>query len=375
MLGGENGIITQANKAKENTRGGEVKEVVDLAVVNNEMIESTNSTETKKTRVGVIRELQEKGKLTGEEIEKLETQDIITIGDIEVDFSKLGSVEGTTIGDIYNEDMIGTVIKNDTIDANLPSGTDWIILGEDEDGSIMLTTSKPIEDGFTLNYTAQAWLSYEDDLNTACAGYGGTIQGQTIQSRSMTLKDVNRVTGFVEPSFNTYTFKNEATNDYANKRVNYWHPDTNGTATSSDGAGNPNYWSKNETTYKCDAYWYYIDTSDNNAVKYRYEGNNWSNESYTGTTIKNTNIILGESLDYDYVLASRSVHVYSESADFLVAGVYAGYVGSYNRCFCYAHSDSFNDVRYPGALSVRPVINLPSNIKVEEIGGEWNILD
>ena len=40
----------------------------------------------------------------------------------------------------------------------------------------------------------------------------------------------------------------------------------------SDGTGDPNYWSKNETTHKCDAYYYYINTSDNNTVKYYYEG-------------------------------------------------------------------------------------------------------
>lgn len=379
MLGGENGIITQANKAKENTRGGEVKEEVDMAANENKLVDYT--TGTKKTREEVIEKLKTDKKITQEEYNKLmglegETKvDIIKIGDIEVDFSKLGSVEGTTIGDIYNEDMIGTVIKNDTIDANLPSGTEWIILGEDEDGSIMLTTSKPIEDGFTVNGTAQAWLSYENDLNTACAGYGGTIQGQTIQSRSMTLKDVNRVTGFVEPSFNTYTFTNEATNDYANKRVNYWHPDTNGTATSSDGTGDPNYWSKNETTYKCDAYYYYIDTSDNNTVKYGYEGTSWGEENYTSTTLKNTNIILGESLDYAYLLASRSVRVKSGSAYFGVADVHAGDVHGYNYGLCYGYSGSFNDNGASIAMPVRPVINLPSNIKVEEIGGEWNILD
>lgn len=349
-----------------------------MAANENKLVDYT--TGTKKTREEVIEKLKTDKKITQEEYNKLmglegETKvDIITIGDIEVDFSKLGSVEGTTIGDIYNEDMIGTVIKNDTIDANLPSGTEWIILGEDEDGSIMLTTSKPIKDVFTLNYTAQAWLSYENDLNKACAGYGGTIQRQTIQSRSMTLKDVNRVTGFVEPSFNTYTFTNEATNDYVNKRVNYWHPDTNGTATSSDGTGDPNYWSKNETTYKCDAYYYYIDTSDNNTIKYSYEGTSWGEENYTSSTLKNTNIILGEGLDYAYLLASRSVYVYSEHADFDVAEVDGGCVDG-SGSLCNFNSDSFLDGGYSHAMPVRPVINLPSNIKVEEIGGEWNILD
>ena len=279
------------------------------------------------------------------------------------------------IGEIYNDNVLGKVIKNDTLDANLPEGTEWIILGKDEDGSIMLTTSKPIEDGFTLNGTAQAWLSYENDLNTACGVYGGTIQGQTITSRSITLKDVNRVTGFVEPKFNTYTFTSDTTNDYAKKRVNYWHPDENGTATESDGTGDPNYWSKNETTHKCDAYYYYINTSDNNTVKYYYEGTSWSVANYTSSTLKNTNIILGDSLDYFYLLASRSVGIDSPRAYFLVALVYGGFVRSDDGGLCYSNSVSFGDNGISGAFPVRPIINLPSNIKVKEISGEWRIMD
>lgn len=191
----------------------------------------------------------------------------------------------------------------------------------------------------------------------------------------MTLKDVNRVTGFVEPSFNTYTFTNEATNDYANKRVNYWHPDTNGTATSSDGTGDPNYWSKNETTYKCDAYHYFIDTSDNNTVKYSYEGTSWGEANYTSSTLKNTNIILGDSLDYVYLLASRSVNVSSGGADFDVANVYGGRVTCDTNYLCYSYSGSFYDYGDSGAAPVRPIINLPSNIQVEEVSGEWRIID
>ena len=59
--------------------------------------------------------------------------------------------------------MVGKTI-NYTSNTALPEGTEWIILGEDKDGSIMLTTSKPIENGFTLNGTAEAWLSYEEDI-------------------------------------------------------------------------------------------------------------------------------------------------------------------------------------------------------------------
>ena len=364
MLGGENGIIKQAVEAKDRNKIEAIKEKINLWKTNQKINELTGENNTS----SLIDELYNDGLITEEEKTKLENGESIIIGGEEISLVP-------TIGYIYSEEMIGTVIKNDTLDANLPSGTEWIILGKDEDGSIMLTTSKPIENGFTVNGTAQAWLTYETDLNTACAVYGGTVQGKTITSRSMTLKDVNRVTGFVEPSFNTYTFTNETTNDYTNKRVNYWHPDTNGTATSSDGTGDPNYWSKNATTYECDAYAYGIDTSDNNTVKYVYEGSNWSEINYTSSTLKNTNIILGDILDYVYLLASRSVDVYSDSAYFNVAYVDGGFVSSSDGDLCNSDSDSFDDYGNSDAMPVRPIINLPSNIQVEEVSGEWSIID
>ena len=377
MLAGENGIIRQAIQAKANTRGAEVKETVDMAVNENKMLDYSNTTGTKKTRQEVIEKLQNEGKLTDKEVEQLQTVDKITIGEIEVDFSGLNEEEGTTIGDIYSDELVGTEIKNTTLDSKLPEGTDnsWIILGKDKDGSIMLTTSKPISNGATL--TDSDWLSYEEDLNTACSIYGGIIQGQEIKSRCMTIDDVNMVTGFVEPEFNTYTFTNEATNDYENKRVNYWHPDENGTATESDGTGDPNLWSKNETTYECDAYEYYIDTSSN-TVKYVYEGSNGI-ETYT-TPLKNTNLIFGDNLDYWYVLASRSTAITPTDAYFFISFVSAGKVARGNMLagdflMCSSNSSSFEGGKLSAALPIRPIINLPSNIKVEELSGEWTIIE
>ena len=86
MLTGENGIITQAQSAKENTRGAEVKERVEMAASENEAMNYTGGTGTKKTKQDLIEELSQDGKLTSKEVEVLETTDIITIGDIEIDF-------------------------------------------------------------------------------------------------------------------------------------------------------------------------------------------------------------------------------------------------------------------------------------------------
>ena len=370
MLSGENGIIRQAQEAKDKTKAEAIKERIQLWKSEQKINEYTRS-----TMAGTLADkLLEEGLITEEERDKLANGDSIQVGDENIALVP-------TIGEIYSEELIGTVIKNPTIDGKLPEGTEnsWIILGKDKDGSIMLTTAKPIENGVTLNCTAEAWLSYEEDLNTACSIYGGIIQGKEIKSRSITIEDVNRVTGFVEPTFNTYTFTNEATNDYANKRVNYWHPDKNGTATESDGTGNPNFWSKNEKTYECDAYYYRLASSDNK-VECGYEGNDWNYEDYTGT-LKNTNIIFGDELDYFYHLASRSVCVGGSDAYFYGTRVALCHVGSYagGDELCASGSDGFNDHFYvygnSDAVPVRPVINLPSDIEVKKVSGEWTIID
>ena len=131
MLSGENGIITKAIQAKEDSRGGEVKELVDLAVSENKMIIDGNEGE-KTTKQEMIAEL--KGKLTDEEVAKLADEDTIKIGNIEIDFSKLNGTEMITFtvkdkfmydeegNYIYGED--GWAIMQDTT-YKVPKGITW----------------------------------------------------------------------------------------------------------------------------------------------------------------------------------------------------------------------------------------------------------
>lgn len=96
MLTGENGIVTQAQKAKEDSRGGEVKERVEMAANENRTINYTNgNAEDKITKQEMIEELSGEGKLTEEEVETLKTTNLITIGNIEIDF---GILEGSGTG-------------------------------------------------------------------------------------------------------------------------------------------------------------------------------------------------------------------------------------------------------------------------------------
>ena len=96
MLTGENGIVTQAQRAKEDSRGGEVKERVEMAANENRTIDYTNgNAEDKITKQEMIEELSGEGKLTEEEVETLQTTNLITIGNIEIDF---GILEGSVTG-------------------------------------------------------------------------------------------------------------------------------------------------------------------------------------------------------------------------------------------------------------------------------------
>ena len=87
MVVGDNGILNRARLAKESTRGGEVKEIVETAVAENAMAEQVGG--NKNTKESVVTKLHNDGKLTDDEFSKLETVDEITIGSILIDFSKL----------------------------------------------------------------------------------------------------------------------------------------------------------------------------------------------------------------------------------------------------------------------------------------------
>ena len=169
-------------------------------------------------------------------------------------------VFGMTIGNIYDDNLIGQKV---TYESNGQSN--WIIFGKDESGNVLLTTETPIDNGFNLTSGAESWLRYEDNLKATCSGYGKTIQGKTVTSRSITMEDINYVTGFDVDSlnFDTYTFG--ANNNYADKEVDYWYP--------SLGAAGNGYWqepsSTNTKTFENN--WYAYGQMDGQLI-YMYSG-------------------------------------------------------------------------------------------------------
>ena len=398
MLTGENGIITNAITANSATRGGEVKERVALEVSNNKILEYTNGTQ--KTKAEVIEELAEEGKLTAEEVALLTDEenptDVITIGGITINFGLLPSSSALTIGSVYTDDMIGQSI---TYSAN--GCSEWIVIGPELDssgnrtGNVLITSKDPIADGFTLNGTAKAWLYYDkksgetgydetDDngnpfsLNKACSVYSGTIQGKTINARSITLQDINYAVGFTEPTdFKTYTFGTE--NDFENQKVDYYYPSLLG-ANRTDSI--PKYFVKAGETlestipsqnFKAKCYYYY---NDGEGYKYYYENTNREEVATTLTKIENMQYVIGETGESYYVVASRSVYVFSGGAGFYVANVNEGHVSSGDGILCASYADHADDRGGSNAVPVRPVAVLPSDIEVEEVSsGVYDIAE
>ena len=355
-LTGDSGILSNSENAKEETLKANVKEKLQLAIMEYKVGQYTEGKTLKEylelAGATEVTEAGTKGKMDGYNFE-------IENGVVTVTKSTTEVTGKVKLKDVYTEEMIGQTINYTTTNA-LPSDVEWIIIGQDEEGNVLATTNRPLgvdetesDYLFNMTFNVSLWLTYEEDLNKKCAElFAGSIQNQNVKVESMDLDHVNLVTGFEVPEFNTYTFKDQADNDYANKIVNYYHPD----ATSE------NNWSKNTATYNNDYYYYCVYGED---VYYEWEGIG-NAEKYT-KSLKNLDLILGKNNEFNYVLASKSVDLGSVGANFgfaRVGGV--GGVYSHGDYFCYANSSNFADVIHSESNSIRPIIYLSSEFVVEE---------
>ena len=352
MLKGQNGILTQAQKADVETRGAAVEEAKDLWENSQKVDEATGSKEAQSLDE-LLTDLQQQGLLTEDEVATVKSTGSVQIGSRTINFV-------LTIGTVYTDDMIGQKV---TYSSNGQS--DWIIFGKDKDGNILLTTAKPIDNIYELYGSAENWLNYENALNAACSGYGATIQEKQVTSRSIKMDDINYASGFDvnKLNFDTYTFGTKI--DLDNKQVNYYFPSKNAITT--------NYWKKamtsdEEIKLKNDWYSYYLN-KETGALQYAYSG---------GTDLNAEDIINKSKLQYiwgensentgfnDYLVASTSIGMGPTDVGFYVAYVGNSRVDTSYVCLCRANSDGGAGYNNLGLFAIRPIVVIPSDIKVEK---------
>ena len=409
MLAGDNSILSNATRAKDATRGGEVQETVNLAAINNEGVDYIGG--TKKTRVEVINELHSAGKLTDDEVETLEESDTITIGGITIDFSVLGSSsnsntlvsmfrngEGCTtenctdpthlhIGDYVN--YTNPTSGEWTVPAGELGGNDaqtylasqnqlnWRVLGIEGTGDsayIKLIAGSPMKksksdksgtdesDPYLYMKGAKAYINAVTQLNKICAICKN--DSLATKAESVTMDDIDKLTGITTDALKRQynldpVFGGEGTKNYGDTYEfnNQWTPETwivNGnTEKVANGQEPTGAGTIGGNGKKVDGYYYSINAADSPTV-----------------TMSNTRIynMLFNNVEYGsgkaYWLASVGVRAYSGYANFGPAGVngvdgvvYAGTGGMF-------YSDGGNDYVY--SFAVRPVVSLKSGVTNEQ---------
>ena len=116
-LTGENGILTQANKAKVETRGASVEEECSLWKINQEMDNKTTEG-TAQTLDELLNSLEERNLITVEEKEIIKDTGEITIGSRTIDFGKEDPIEElpTTVKDAIATEHVYQASENREIE-------------------------------------------------------------------------------------------------------------------------------------------------------------------------------------------------------------------------------------------------------------------
>ena len=386
MLGGENGIITQATKAKDVTRIQGIKESVQIWEANQEMNELTGGNAT----TDLIEELYEKGLITAEEKTKLENGESIIIGKGKeweeeislkatlVDMYELALAEGCTggstctnptahlhIGDYVNYKNPSTgsytvetgtlgIEGEQTFDVS-KNQLNWRVLGKDKTtGGIKLIAGSPMKsnreetDGDPYLYMkgAKSYLNAIDELNEIGALYKNEF---ATRARSVNMDDIDEITGVT-----TEEKIKEVNLDYYSGNKQY------GDSYSFSNHYTPQSWINGETT-----------TVSGTVDGYLYSINSKISSDMPSVTVANTRAyeMLFNNVEYPtgkcYWLASRGVYAGSSYAGFgpgdvySVDGVPIAFSGGSMFGSVGGEAESFG--------AVRPVVILKSEVTEDKV--------
>ena len=265
---------------------------------------------------------------------------------------------------------IGDVVNYDETAGGTKTGlttTEWQVLGADEEGNLLITSSTSVSvltlgDHTNLAETQKDWLNGIEQLNDRCLpyGYGEGVVGQ---ARSITVEDINSVTGYDPTTYgkgNLYQYGNTVTYKYNGTVMpDYESVVKSGTLTFEHDNGFY-YYNGEEFVHITDLT---TGTSGNEFAKLKNNAYYYNASDLTTISSKNNgkvfSMLFPNSLPCAYWLASKCVITETGEAFF---GMHAvdPLIGE-EGVFCYALCSSYgysNGVEY----DVRAVVTLSSDI-------------
>ena len=383
----ENGVVTKAKEAKEETRGAAVEEARDMWELDKSLTEYVGG--SSQSLDELLDSLESQKQITAEEKAQIKETGSVTIGSRTITFNtartlvELYDAGELKIGDYVNyqnptsgsytslgsktgmEDLITDGGDSDQIFNVANNQLTWRVLGKDEaTGGIKLIAGSPMKRESNSSYDdlygiindpyyylcgAKGYINAETELNNICALYKNDL-AQT--ARSVTIEDINQVVGVTVDETGKPSLDESG---YYGRIYSY----TNQYASPEDYlAGKKSDFSK---------------TSD----FYRYKANNSS--LTTATDQRLYNLLFG-NVEFmsgkAYWLASRCVFANSDVAHFFMRYVLADKndaIVDGNFLF-----NSYGDV-YIGGFAVRPVVILKSDVTEDSVHKiddqteeEWN---
>ena len=403
-LTGENGILTNAERARDETKYARVKEAKDLWQTEKEISNQTEA-EERESREDVINQLYQEGTITEEERDALLAGEAITIANKTISFENTlvemfeaaqtaiadGSCPGGEnctnptghlhIGDYINYTPADSSAKTGALgqeetgyaDATqsytVNSETKWRVLGLNATGNqILLISEYPIqkdgEDPYLILAGPESYINCKSTLDKICGIYANT--SVATEARSITIEDINNALGVeIDEKNNTMHKIGETTSlsgfyGYFGKfdEVNRYRYKT------GDYSPEKYMYDKYGEKYKLTTPITSETTVEGNYYYYPYNIAGTSSENPTLYNLLFEGTEENSNWARSYWLASPGVNAHSSYAYFGPGDVGGGYVFSYDSLF-YSYGN-WGAVRY----AVRPVVSLRSDVSLSEVGGK-----
>ena len=404
MLTGENGLITRAQDAAEETRGASVEEERDLWKANQALDEYTSASSeslpdliNRLVKQGLLKE-NEKDQILGNEEKGIEATGQVTIGSRTIVFGTVGKtlVQAFKDGEIKVGDYITNYnekLKNTSATAEVTSeetghtgtqtykvdtSTTWRVLGLSEDGTqLMITTGSPIKkvmnpsgteewekDPYLYLNSGEGYYNTNDDLTTnnildkICKIYDSSLAEKT---QSMRIEDINTAVGLTLDKEKNIMYK---TADETKTPIEAYQGFFGQSYTYKVGDYAPENYLKEKypSKYQSLTAKKANDTVNGTAFMFSYEDPRVVDPSSKLYEILFKGTTEGENYAKSYWLASSGVNIDgSSSCAFGPGAVYGGGAGTGCGVFV---SDGCSDAVW---LAVRPVVYLRSDVTVKDL--------